>query len=131
MQSLFIQPITYFINRLLYPFSMSYIRLSYDETTLVEFNGSKLKMNPCLSHLTDILLPSITNKITPHTSSSFPHSRLLPYSFLPHSRLTHEHHHQPAAQPRAPPPTATTSPPSFIVGNHFSFFCCFVFKFKC
>ena len=30
---------------------MSYIRLSYDETTLIEFNGLKLKMNPFLPHL--------------------------------------------------------------------------------
>ena len=32
---------------------MSYIRLFYDETTLIEFNGSKLKMNPFFSLLTD------------------------------------------------------------------------------
>ena len=36
---------------------MSYIRLSYDETTLIEFNGSKLKMKPYLPHLTDTPLP--------------------------------------------------------------------------
>ena len=50
MQFLFILPITYFINRLLYPYNTSYIRLSYDETALIEFYGSKLKINPFLSH---------------------------------------------------------------------------------
>ena len=48
MQYLFILPITYFINRLLHPYSMSYIRLFYDETILIEFNGSKLKINSFL-----------------------------------------------------------------------------------
>ena len=86
MQSLFILPITYFINRLLYPYSMSYIRLSYDETTLIEFNGSKLKMNPCLSHLTD-------TPLLPHTKPTVLNLSL-PSSLTSHSPHPQRRHNQ-------------------------------------
>ena len=67
MQSLFILPITYFIIRLLYPYNMSYIRLSYDETALLEFYGSKLKIK---THFT-------TNKPTHPLPHFFLHPHLL------------------------------------------------------
>ena len=65
MQFLFILPITYFINRLLYPYNTSYIRLSYEETTLIEFNGSKLKIKPILIPNVNRHLPSLTHTRLP------------------------------------------------------------------
>ena len=113
MQSLFIQPIAkFYLFRKsfivpLRPYSMSYIRLSYDETILIEFNGSKLKINSFLSHL---------NR---HTPSPFLSSSSSSFTFKlstmpPSLSLTvqqHPQHHQ-ATPPSQPPADTHSSSPA-------------------
>ena len=107
MQSLFILPISYFINRLLYPYSMSYIRLSYDET-IIEFNGSKLKMNPFLPQSNrHTLTPSYKTRGSQSLASLFSHVPLPSPTAGGTTKPIHEFHHQ--QQPLLPPPRATAA----------------------
>ncbi|XP_057530384.1 uncharacterized protein LOC130808867 [Amaranthus tricolor] len=88
---------------------MSYIKLSYDKTTLIEFNGSKLKINPFLPQSNrHTLTPSY--KTHGSQSLSFPNSLF----YLPSSSILSPHKKNLLPSSPSPAMSSTTN------SNHFS-----------
>ena len=105
---------------------MFYIKLSYDETTLIEFNRSKLKIKPFYHKLTDIpLLPHIKTTPNQYTLHPFPISFfiLIFYSFnlstLPPSLFSHVPLPSPTAAAQPSPATSSTT--------NSNYFCSFLY----